>query len=81
MADGAFDFQRDDGIATFVIRIRQEGAGGEDDGGWVAHVIDVLEHTERYVRDLDDLMGFIEEHLRRMGITPRRQGGTGVGRR
>jgi hypothetical protein len=71
VTDGAPDPRRDEGIATFVIRIRPEGAG-EDEGGWVAHVTNVLEQSERYARGLDDLMRFIEEYLERTGMASRR---------
>jgi hypothetical protein len=70
MSDERLESSRDDGIATFVIRIRMEGTeteGGQE-RGWVAHVTNVLEQSDRYVRDLKDLVHIIEEYLNRMGM-------------
>lgn len=69
MADDALQLRRDNGIATFVIRIRMEDAGTSEQG-WVAHVTDVFEQSERYVRNLKDLTDFMEGQLSRMGIGP-----------
>jgi len=63
------ELEAEDGITTFVIRIRTEGTQARDkERGWVAHITNVLDQSERYVRDLDDLMRFIEENLTRMGV-------------
>jgi len=67
----------DDGIVAFVIRIRMEGAESEDQStGWVAHITNVLDQSERYVRDVNDLMNFINEYLMRVGIQPEGPGET-----
>ena len=57
-----------------MIRIRLEGTDASDTAsGWVAHVTNVLEQSERYVRDLNDLTRFIAECLTRMGVAPDRR--------
>jgi hypothetical protein len=71
MPDERAEFSPLDGIATFVVRIRAEGTGaGGREPGWVAHITNVLDRNERYVRDLEDLVRFIKEHLVRLGIDP-----------
>jgi hypothetical protein len=69
VASEGVNFAGDDGIVTFVIRIRREGVEeGQHDSGWVAHVTNVLEQSSRYVRDLAELTSFIEGYLLRMGL-------------
>lgn len=71
MPDERLESSRDDGVVTFVIRIRAEGTEGEGpEPGWVAHVTNVLEQSERYVRGLGELADFLEAELTRMGIVP-----------
>jgi hypothetical protein len=64
---------RDDAMATFVIRIRLEApADRQKDRAWVAHITNVIERSERWVSNLDELSDFFEKQLARMGATPQK---------
>jgi hypothetical protein len=60
-----------------VIRIRPETPDQRERRNWLGHVTNVFEQSERYVRDFDGLVAFIEESLVRMGIVPRSEGTEG----
>ena len=63
---------RGDAIATFVIRIRlEESETQKKRQRWVAHITNVLEHSEDWVDDLEGVRRYFENALLRMGATPK----------
>jgi hypothetical protein len=59
-------------VQTFVLRIRvEEPATDSHEVRWVGQITNLLDQRSRYVRDLQDVVAFVDDYLQRMGITGR----------
>ena len=56
---------------SFIIKIWVEDSAEKNGRGvWHGHITHVPDHERHYLKNLDDIQGFIAPHLEAMGIKP-----------